>query len=107
MRILAISTLFPTPSMPNHGVFVYNRLNAMANEGAEVVVINPLPWSPAHRLFSKYDGIKNTPEFRESGSLNIYHHRYFSLPGMMKDIEAGTALKSIMSLAESLIGIKT
>jgi teichuronic acid biosynthesis glycosyltransferase TuaC len=103
MRILAISTLFPTPNMPNHGVFVYNRLNAMANEGAEVVVINPLPWSPAHRLFSKYDGIKKTPEFRKCGALDIYHPRYFSLPGVMKDIEAGTALKSIMSISDSLI----
>lgn len=102
MRILAISTLFPTPNMPNHGVFVYNRLNAMANEGAEVVVINPLPWSPAHCLFSKYDGIKETPSFRKSESLDIYHPRYFSVPGMMKDIEAGTAMKSIMALSESL-----
>lgn len=102
MRILAISTLFPTPDMPNHGVFVYNRLNAMASEGAEVVVINPLPWSPVHRLFTKYNGIKNTPSYRKSEALDIYHPRYFSLPGVMKDIEADTAKKAIMKLAAYL-----
>lgn len=102
MRILAISTLFPTPNMPNHGVFVYNRLNAMANEGAEVVVINPLPWSPAHALFKKYQGIKGTPQYRSSGALDIYHPRYFSLPGMMKDLESVTAKRTVLKLANSL-----
>lgn len=102
MRILAISTLFPTPNMPNHGVFVYNRLNAMAEEGAEVVVINPLPWSPVHALFKKYNGIKGTPSFRSSGLLDVFYPRYFSLPGMMKDMEAKTAKNAVVKLAKSL-----
>ena len=41
MRILAISTLFPTPEMTNHGIFVRNRLTAMsAEKDCNISIIN-------------------------------------------------------------------
>jgi glycosyltransferase involved in cell wall biosynthesis len=97
MNILSISTLFPTPDMPNHGIFVYNRLKAMAKiHGNHITVLSPIPSSPAHKVLKRYAGqqhaplVINDPNFQGG----IYHPRYLSIPGFLKDKEHISLLKS-------------
>lgn len=106
MNILAISTLFPTPDMPNHGVFVYNRLNAMAKEeGVSITVINPLPWSFIHPFFDKYNGLAKCPPKRGPiGELTVYHPRYFSIPGILKFIECNRVEIALWDVITKLMG---
>tara|TARA_Y100000310_G_scaffold126785_1_gene125794 strand:+ start:8912 stop:10162 length:1251 start_codon:yes stop_codon:yes gene_type:complete len=91
MNILAISTLFPTPTMPNHGIFVRNRLAAMkrklGDEGS-ITVFNPIPTSPVHFLMSRYKQQQATPKISVDSELgDIHHSRYFALPGVLKSKE--------------------
>lgn len=88
-KILAISYLFPNSEKPNHGIFVYNRLNAMAKY-ADVTVINPIPWSPLHSFIDKFKHLRNIPAKTQRGNLTIYHPRYLSIPGYAKGIEIPT-----------------
>jgi glycosyltransferase involved in cell wall biosynthesis len=87
--------------MPNHGVFVYNRLNAMARD-ANITVINPLPWSPFHYCFKRYKGLRGIPAQREQGRLSIHHPRFFSIPGALKEVEQHTFARCVSRLATEL-----
>lgn len=98
-KILAISYLFPNSEKPNHGIFVYNRLNAMAKY-ADVTVINPIPWSPLHSFIDKFKHLRNIPAKTQRGNLTIYHPRYLSIPGYVKGIEIPTyrsAVKKVIN----------
>ncbi len=98
-KILAISYLFPNLEKPNHGIFVYNRLNAMANY-ADITVINPIPWSPLHSFIDKYKHLRNIPAKTQRGNLTIYHPRYLSIPGYVKGVEIPTyrsAVKKVIN----------
>ena len=88
-RLLALSYLFPNVEKPNHGIFVYNRLNAMAKY-ADITVINPIPWSPLHFFINKFKHLRNIPVKTQRGNLTIYHPRYLSIPGYAKGIEIPT-----------------
>lgn len=103
MNILAISTLYPTPDMPHHGLFVHNRLAAMhAEPGIQVTVLNPIPTSVAHRVLSRYKGQQSAPPHRVADGMQIHHPRYRALPGLFKDKEHLAVIKAIRPFAESM-----
>ena len=48
MRVLSLSTLFPSPAQPGFGKFVANQMAAVAARGdVDLVMVNPIglpPW---------------------------------------------------------------
>lgn len=100
-KILAISYLFPNSEKPNHGIFVYNRLNAMAKY-ADVTVINPIPWSPLHSFIDKFKHLRNIPAKTQRGNLTIYHPRYLSIPGYAKRIEIPTYRSAVKKVIDDI-----
>ena len=100
-RLLALSYLFPNVEKPNHGIFVYNRLNAMAKY-ADVTVINPIPWSPLHLFIDKFKHLRNIPAKTQRGDLTIYHPRYLSIPGYAKGIEIPTYRSAVKKVIDEI-----
>jgi glycosyltransferase involved in cell wall biosynthesis len=99
LNILAISYLFPNTSQPNHGIFVFNRLNALS-QYVNIKVINPIPWSPIHRYIGQYKTLESVPFHTKRGNLEIYHPRFLSIPKMLKGIELHsyrTAVNRVLS----------
>lgn len=97
MRVLSISTLFPTPNALHHGVFVFNRVNAMAElNGVEVDMVSPIPTSPFHRRIRRYNAQQKCPSYWERGNLTINSPRYFSLPGIAKSLERFTLKQKLL-----------
>lgn len=100
MHILALSTLFPTPKMPNHGIFVYNRLIAMSRiDDVKITIINPIPTSPIHKIMNRYAGQQSAPLKQTVSStqdVDIYRPRYFALPGFQKDKEHKAMSMAVM-----------
>lgn len=45
MRILVVSHLFPS-SIDHSGIFIYNQTKALADQGVEARVLQPIPWAP-------------------------------------------------------------
>jgi glycosyltransferase involved in cell wall biosynthesis len=101
MKILAISYLFPNCNQPNHGVFVLNRLKAMSKY-ADVTVINPVANSPLHGKISKFSYLKDIPEFDVIDGLEVYHPRFFSIPGYFKSIEVLTYKRAVKKVLDEI-----
>jgi len=89
IKVLAISYLFPNEVHPTHGIFVFNRLEALSKY-VDITVINPIPWSPLHEFLPRYSALKSIPRKTKLGNLVIYHPRFFSIPKFFKGLEATT-----------------
>ena len=48
MRVLVLSSTFPSAQQPTRGVFVRERVRRLARR-CEVVVVAPVPWFPLNR----------------------------------------------------------
>lgn len=103
-RILALSYLFPNQAIPHHGIFVFNRLNALSKY-ADIKVINPIPWSPLHRFISTYKGYEDIPRRTTLGNLEVFHPRFFSIPRVLKGVEIGSYARAVKNtIAKDLVG---
>ena len=82
-RILTLSSLFPNPEMPYHGVFVAERLRHLLASGAvESRVVAPVPWFPSdHRAFGRYAAFSRIPRSSIWQGRAVLHPRYLSVPG--------------------------
>jgi len=84
MRVLSLSTLFPSPVQPTLGRFVANQMRSVAETGrVDLVMLNPVgvpPW-PLSRL-NAYAKPAACPPTSALGPLAIYHPRFPALPGL-------------------------
>lgn len=81
MRILTISSLFPNSENPTHGIFVYQRVKALARlNGNEGLVVASLPYFPKWLKVSKRQLAAKIPAEENFGDLNVFHPRYFLVP---------------------------
>lgn len=86
-KILALSFLFPNRTMPDHGIFVQNRLVALQRY-ADIKVINPIAWSPLHARLKRFKHYADIPTIDTIGGIEVHHPRFFSIPGHLKSMEA-------------------
>ena len=87
VRLLTFSTLFPHAGMPNHGVFVENRLRHLIGTGqASSTVLAPVPWFPrglgrlAPGRLAAWSRFAAAPAEETRSGLRILHPRYPVLP---------------------------
>ena len=81
-RILTYTTLYPSASAPNHGIFVENRLRHLVATGAvESEVVAPVPWFPfRHARFGRYAAMARNPADETRHGIRIEHPRYVVVP---------------------------
>src|SRR5688572_22524063 len=82
MRVLALSTVFPSRTRPTYGVPVLERLRHVAAH-CEVVVVAPIPWFPFNRWIRGREWV-DTPLMEKQCGLTIYHPRFLCLPAIGK-----------------------
>lgn len=82
MRVLVVSSVFPSSSRPTYGVFVRERVRHVATH-YEVVVVAPIPWWPFNRWIRgrEYVGM---PLVERQDGLVVYHPRFLCLPALGK-----------------------
>ncbi len=80
MRILTFTHLWPNPAAPNFGIFVRNRMQAVARI-ADVRVVAPVPraWRLRKREHG-WDVCAEIPEFEHQDGLAVYHPRFPMVP---------------------------
>lgn len=83
MRVLTLTTIFPNHRQPNHGVFVCNRVKALARY-AEVRVVAPVPWVPVWLWGEKYRTFRSITDQELVAGLPTYHPRYLVIPNMLR-----------------------
>lgn len=87
-RVLVFSTLFPHAGQPNAGVFVRERMFRVGRI-LPLVVVAPVPWFPCQGLIRRW-----RPHFRPPAprhelqqGIEVYHPRFFSIPGLLKQYD--------------------
>lgn len=83
MRAIVISKWFPTPYIPNSGVFVLEQIKALRRLGIEVaLVIAPTPWAPRWLSFlARFRKYQCIPRRSEQEGFKVEHPRVLNLPG--------------------------
>ncbi|MEM9422827.1 MAG: glycosyltransferase family 4 protein, partial [Pseudomonadota bacterium] len=81
MRVLSLTTLYPDPARPRHGIFVENRLRALKALGHDIRVVAPVPFFPFKgELFGDYGRFAAVPATDERYGIHITHPRYVLPP---------------------------
>ena len=82
LRLLTFSTLYPSATRPNHGVFVENRLRHLVASGqASSIVVAPVPWFPStNPRHGDWARIAATPPEETRHGLRVLHPRYPLVP---------------------------
>ncbi len=95
MRILVLSSLYPSAVRPRHGIFVETRLrHFLVAWNAEVRVIAPVPWFPFEaRAFGEYGLFARTPRGEIRHGIPVEHPRYPMLP------EIGVAFQPLLMMS--------
>jgi teichuronic acid biosynthesis glycosyltransferase TuaC len=82
VQILTFTTLYPSASLPQHGIFVETRLRKLVESGAVAArVVAPCPWFPfASERFGQHAAFARTPRAETRHALHVDHPRYPVLP---------------------------
>lgn len=82
MRVLTITTLYPSALAPTHGVFVENRLRQLVKtDRLTATVVAPVPWFPFRsRVFGRYGMVAGIPPIEARHGLQVHHPRYALIP---------------------------
>jgi teichuronic acid biosynthesis glycosyltransferase TuaC len=78
MKALVLSSTYPDPTRPTHGVFVQERLRALSRR-AELQVLAPTPW------FRKWKG--GVPRREERAGMPTEHPTYYYIPRFFKGLD--------------------
>ena len=85
MRILVVTSVFPNSVQPALGVFVRERMFAVARH-CELKVVAPVPWFPFSGFLRA--GYRPRVPFREvQDGIEIFHPRFFNFPGTFKCLD--------------------
>src|ERR1043165_9398093 len=81
LSLLLVSTLFPNPVQPTHGVFVETRLRKLLASGeAKARVLAPIPWLPSFVSYPSLGPLHRVPGELVRGGLALNHPRYLVIP---------------------------
>lgn len=85
MRVLVLSSTFPSVSEPTRGTFVFERIRRVAQH-CDLIVVAPVPWVPMNGWIR---GARvDVPFLERRAGLTVYHPRFLSLPRYGKSLDA-------------------
>ncbi len=83
MKLLTLTSLFPSSTQPRHGVFVRERLQDLrARHNVEIRVLSPVPFWPRFLPSAKYGAFASTPRHEVFEGFDIEHPRYLMIPSI-------------------------
>lgn len=104
LRVLSLSTLFPTPAQPAFGLFVARQMEALARRGdVEVTVLRPIPVVPPpfHRLLNS-PAERALPENGRDWGVSVLYPRYTRFPQLGTRWNPALIFRAVLPLAKQL-----
>ena len=82
MKILILSHMYPSRFNEVSGIFVHQQVKELREQGCEVKVISPVPWTPfpINKLKEKWKDYSRIPIYEERERISINHPRYLTFP---------------------------
>jgi glycosyltransferase involved in cell wall biosynthesis len=99
VRVLVVSSTFPSAVQPTRGVFVRERVRRLAAR-CDVVVIAPIPWFPFNSWIRRDRAA--APRVEQQDGLTVYHPRFFSLPRYGKFLDGAFYFLSLVPFVTRL-----
>jgi glycosyltransferase involved in cell wall biosynthesis len=105
VQIVTFTTLYPSQSRPQHGIFVETRLTKLVASGAVGArVIAPCPWFPfASPRFGRYSVFARMPREEIRREIHIDHPRYPLLPKIGMNLAPLTLFVAVLPLLRQQI----
>jgi len=102
-RILVLSSPFPSVVAPTSGVFVKNRVRAVADlPGYEVRVVSAIPYFPPIKLFKRWHVFSQYPREEVVDGLEVRRPRYPLLPKLGGRFESALMYPSVRRAVERI-----
>ena len=105
LRVLVLSSLFPSEARPRHGIFVETRLAHLIRDyPIDVRVVAPVPWFPSSsRRFGAYAAFAATPRrATRSNGVMVTYPRYAMLPKVGTALQPGSMARAALADVVSL-----
>ena len=82
LRVLTLTTLYPSAANPRHGIFVETRLRKLREQARiDLRVVAPVPWFPFNwRIAGRYATFAATPRRELRDDVDVRHPRFVSIP---------------------------
>ena len=104
LRVLSLSTLFPSPQRPAFGKFVEYQMKAVVARGdVDLVMVNPLgipPWPLSRR--EPYRSLAAGPAVSRLDGITVHHPHFRTIPRFGSDTNPGRIARAIMPLVKRL-----
>ena len=104
LRVLSLSTLYPTDHSPNFGVFVERQMQAVAARGdVDLVMVNPIGLPPFPlSLHLRYRALRRLAQVEQRGGVTVLRPRFRLLPGIGGRFNAAAEARAVLPLARQL-----
>ena len=104
LRVLSLSTLYPTDESPNFGVFVERQMQAVAARGdVDLVMVNPIGLPPFPlSLHPRYAAQRGATPSELRGEVQVLRPRFTLLPGIGGRFNAAAEARAVLPLARKL-----
>lgn len=87
MRVLTFTRLWPNAVMPNHGVFIEERMRRVAAlRGISLTAVAPVPWFPRLPGPSRWSQFSNVPRQEIRHGIHVEHPRYPLIPKLSQKL---------------------
>lgn len=105
MKVLVISHMYPSNFNHMSGIFVHQQVKALVENGCEVKVISPIPWTPfpLNKMSEKWRGYSNIPDKEVIDSIEVFYPRYLEFPRGIMFHKSGTSMAIAIGKIAKLI----
>lgn len=100
MKVLVMTTVYPNEKQPNLGIFIQERIIRVA-ELCQIKVLAPIPYFPLAGLFKKKYRYR-IPNVEYQQGIEVYHPRFFVIPGIMKFLDGFLLYLSVVRAANQI-----
>jgi teichuronic acid biosynthesis glycosyltransferase TuaC len=91
IELVVFSALFPSAARPGAGLFIRERMFRVARH-RPLAVVSPQPWFPGQSLIRLLrPGYRpQAPALETQDGIRVYHPRYLSVPGVLRQLDGGS-----------------
>ena len=104
LRVLSLSTLYPTDQTPNFGVFVERQMQAVAMRGdVDLVMVNPIGLPPFPlSLHPRYAAQRGAAASEQRSGVQVLRPHFPLFPGIGGRFNAAAEARAVLPLARKL-----